>query len=108
MVTKQNMDPFSHIKPFSEIVHTNNSRFIVCGMFTKNYSEKANKFLDSINKFKLSNVIYEVPDIHSSISYLGKIDSQFNKPTFIGYLLNRYKKIFFMLMWIVYSKTILT
>ncbi len=86
------MDPFSHIKPFSEIVHTNNSRFIVCGMFTKNYSEKANKFLDSINKFKLSNVIYEVPDIHSSISYLGKIDSQFNKPTFIGYLLNRYKK----------------
>jgi len=83
--------------PFCELLITKEVRpnevdsFLVCGMFTSNYADKATKLEVSLSKFRMPYVLYKIPSIHSSISHYGSPSSPFNKPQFIMAMLNKYK-----------------
>ena len=84
------LNPFDNLQPAKEVLPNNVDRFLVCGMFTSNYAHKAHILEDSIKKFGLPYVLYEIPSIHSSISGSGKTNSEFNKPKFINFILRKY------------------
>jgi hypothetical protein len=65
--------------------------FLVCGIFTSNYANKALKLEASLNKFGMPYALYEIPSIHSSISHHGSASPPFNKPQFIMAMLDKYK-----------------
>jgi hypothetical protein len=66
--------------------------YVIGALFTAAYSEKAQRFAASCEKFGLPYVIHEVPTIHRSISSLGSDDLSYTKPNFIRHLLAAYKK----------------
>lgn len=85
--------PFSHI--FSECMEGEgiaNTPFVVAGMLTPGYAEKACKLTDSCRKFHLPHVLYEVPTVHHSISPKGCADLRFTKANFIHFVLEKFNK----------------
>jgi hypothetical protein len=84
------VNPYHELRPIKESPPDEVTSFVVCGMFTANYAEKARKLQDSLDNLSLSYVLYEIPSIHSSISRHGKVDSEFNKPRFIAEMMGRY------------------
>jgi len=83
--------PFSSV--FAErLVGLADAPFIVAGMLTTNYAEKAKRLVDSCRRFHLPHVIYEVPTVHNSISQKGSNDLRFTKANLIRFLLDKYDK----------------
>ena len=81
---------------YSKLVYENlNSNkidnYIVCSMFTRNYYKFFDRFKYSCLDFNLPVAIYEIPDIHYSISMSGSDDMRFSKHRFILSCLERYK-----------------
>jgi hypothetical protein len=75
--------------------------FIVCAFFTPKemrYYKFAQRLLTSCEKFGLQYSIYEIPDIHRSISLNGCDDLAFTKANFIAYNMSRFpdKNILFV------------
>jgi len=85
------VNPYQELQPIKESFPTELNSFMVCGMYTENYAEKALRLQNSLEKFGLSYALYRIPSIHSSISRHGKVDSTFNKPKFIANMMSRYK-----------------
>jgi hypothetical protein len=81
--------PFTSLRTISG---GGNKPFIVGAMFTTAYSEKAARLAASCEKFSLSYVLHEVPNVHSSISLGGSADLSFTKANFIHHLLKTHKK----------------
>ncbi|MES2473440.1 MAG: putative nucleotide-diphospho-sugar transferase [Pseudomonadota bacterium] len=57
--------------------------FVVCAMFTPGYEAKAQRLASSLNGFGLAHAIFQVPQIHRSISASGGDNLAFSKPRFI-------------------------
>ena len=85
------LNPFRDLLPAREAFSGEGDGFIACGMFTRNYADKALNLENSLNKFSLPYALYEIPSIHSSISHHGNTNSSFNKPKFIRAMLDKYK-----------------
>ena len=66
--------------------------FIVCAMFTPGYQAKAERLAASLEAFGLAHAIYEVPQIHRSITPGGVADPDFSKPRFISFALRHFRK----------------
>jgi hypothetical protein len=66
--------------------------FLVAGMLTAGYEDKAKRLVDSCRRFHLPYVIYEVPTVHRSISPKGSDDLRFTKANFIRFLLDTFDK----------------
>lgn len=66
--------------------------FIIGGMFTPAYADKAARLAASCEKFSLSYEVHEVPAVHSSISAQGSPDPSFTKANFIHHLLEKHRK----------------
>ena len=92
MNSNTNKDSFNSLYPKYEFLSKDKGDYIVCAMYTPNLKEKSLDFLKSVTGFKLSYSIYEIPHIHSSISYKGVIESLFHKPNFIRSMIKKYKK----------------
>jgi hypothetical protein len=84
-------NPYHDLLPAKEVLPNGVDSFLVCGMFTSNYANKALKLESSLNKFKMPYALYEIPSIHSSISHHGSASSPFNKSQFIMAMLDKYK-----------------
>ncbi len=69
-----------------------NAPFVVAGMMTAGYVDKAKRLIDSCMKFRLPHVFYEVPTVHRSISPKGSADLRFTKANFIYFLLEKLKR----------------
>lgn len=66
--------------------------FIVCAMFTRSHQAKAEKLAASLDAFGLTHAIFEVPQVHRSISAGGREDPTFSKPRFIRFALEKFGK----------------
>jgi hypothetical protein len=66
--------------------------FIVCAMFTSGYEAKAERLAASLNEFGLAHAIFEVPQIHRSITPVGGAELDFSKPRFIAFALRHFRK----------------
>jgi hypothetical protein len=66
--------------------------FLVAGMLTRNYEDKAKRLVDSCRRFHLSHIVYEVPTVHHSISQKGNDDLRFTKENLIRFLLDKFGK----------------
>jgi len=66
--------------------------FAVCAMFTPGYRGKAERLVASLNAFGLAHAIFEVPQVHRSISVRGGADLDFSKPCFIRFALEHFAK----------------
>jgi hypothetical protein len=66
--------------------------FVVCAMFTPGYRGKAERLAASLDAFSLAHAIFEVPQVHRSISARGGADLDFSKPRFIRFALGRFAK----------------
>jgi Nucleotide-diphospho-sugar transferase len=66
--------------------------FIVAAMFTPSYRPMAERLLASLTRFELAHALFEVPQVHRSISAKGEGDLSVSKPRFIRYLLERFQK----------------
>ena len=64
--------------------------FIVCAMFTPGYEAKAERLTSSLGG--LSHAIFNVPQVHRSISAGGGDDLDFSKPRFIAFALRHFRK----------------
>lgn len=85
--------PFSRV--FAERLEgegVTNKPFVVVGMLTANYAEKARRLVNSCRKFRLPHIIYEVPTVHHSISPKGSADPRLTKANFIQFLLEKLNK----------------
>jgi len=85
------LNPFRSHSAIHEINPKQGQNFIVCGMYTKEYFEMALRLKNSLERFNLPYGLFEIPTIHSSISYRGNSSSEFNKPKFISAMFERYK-----------------
>ena len=63
--------------------------FIVCAMFTPDYRHQAERLAASLDRFALAHAVFEVPQVHRSISPKGGEDIDFSKPRFIAAMLRR-------------------
>lgn len=63
--------------------------FVVCAMFTPgaDYYRFADRLVESCERFRLPYAIYEVPDVHTSISLRGTEDLSKTKANFIAHVL---------------------
>jgi len=68
------------------------SPFIVCAMFTASYRLKAERLAASLERLGLAHALFEMPQVHRSISGRGSDDVAFAKPRFIGDMLRRFGK----------------
>ncbi|MAF84212.1 MAG: hypothetical protein CL797_08930 [Chromatiales bacterium] len=66
--------------------------FLVSAMFTKDFSEYADRLAQSCGQHGLSYILYEVPTVHQSISLKGSTDPAYTKANFIHFLLETHKK----------------
>lgn len=66
--------------------------FIVCAMFTPGHRAKARRLAASLEALGLAHAIFEVPQIHRSISAGGGHDLTFSKPRFIRFALETFGK----------------
>ena len=66
--------------------------FIVCAMFTPDYRAKAERLAASLTAFGLQHALFEVPQVHRSISAAGGAELDFSKPRFLRFALERFDK----------------
>lgn len=66
--------------------------FMACAMFTPSYHRLAGRLVRSLDAFGLQYALFQVPDVHRSISAEGQGDLSVSKPRFIRFLLEEYKK----------------
>jgi hypothetical protein len=59
------------------------SNFIIVSAFTKSHEYLASRLENSIDKFNLNRVSFEIPEIHRSISPKGTLNSIYTKPNII-------------------------
>jgi hypothetical protein len=64
--------------------------FTVCAMFTPDYRDRAERLAGSLDRFALAHALFEVPQIHRSISPKGSETIDFSKPRFIAAMLRRF------------------
>lgn len=65
--------------------------FLVSAMFTEGYLEHADRLARSCEKHGLQYILYEVPEIHQSISPQGSANPSFTKANFIHFLLETHQ-----------------
>lgn len=87
---------FINTLDYSKLYHSSQSEnpqedFLVVSCFTKNYEHYAKEFLHSILDKRLPCVIYEIPEIHHSVSISGTEDMRFSKHNFIISCLRYFK-----------------
>jgi len=70
---------------------TMRSDFLVCSMYTKNYTDKAMRLANSLQTLKIDFQLYEVPCVHQSISPKGTSDLNYTKGNVILNLLAEHK-----------------
>jgi hypothetical protein len=66
--------------------------FIVCAMFTPDYRAKTERLAASLERFNLAHALFEVPQVHRSISLRGGDDLNASKPRFIAAMLRQFGK----------------
>lgn len=66
--------------------------FVVCAMFTRDYRGKAERLAASLDTLGLAHAIFEVPQVHRSISAAGGAELDFSKPRFLRFALERFGK----------------
>jgi hypothetical protein len=66
--------------------------FIVCAMFTPDYRPFAQRLLASLNRFSIAHALFEVAQVHCSISPRGGDNLNFSKPRFIAAMLRQFTK----------------
>jgi hypothetical protein len=66
--------------------------FTVCAMFTPDYRHQAERLAASLDRFSLGYGLFEVPQVHRSISAKGSDDLDFSKSRFIAAMLRRFNK----------------
>jgi hypothetical protein len=78
--------------PFSEWRkgRVGDAPFIVCAMFTSGFRHRAQRLAASLEKFGLAHSLFEVEEVHRSISVKGEGDLSVSKPRFIRFLLERF------------------
>jgi hypothetical protein len=78
--------------PYSVWREGGESAFIVSTMFTPAYRPMAERLQTSLARFGLAHALFEVPQVHRSISAKGEGDLSVSKPRFIRHLLERFEK----------------
>jgi hypothetical protein len=76
-----------------DISSVSQNTFVVCAFFTPNeirYYKFAQRLLTSCNEFSLPCCVYQIPEIHKSISLNGCDDLAFTKANFIAYNMARF------------------
>ena len=66
--------------------------FIICAMFTPDYRHQAERLAASLDQFALAYALFEVPQVHRSISHKGGENIDFSKPRFIAAMLRRFAR----------------
>ena len=66
--------------------------FVVCAMFTRGYRGKAERLAASLDAFGLAHAIFEVLQVHRSISAAGGAELDFSKPRFLRFAMERFGK----------------
>lgn len=66
--------------------------FIVCAMVTPGYRAKGERLAASLDALGLSYAIFDVPQVHRSISPAGGADLDFSKPRFLRFALTHFGK----------------
>jgi len=66
--------------------------FVVCAMFTRDYRGKAERLAASLDAFGLAHAVFEVSQVHRSISAAGGADLDFSKPRFLRFAVERFGK----------------
>jgi hypothetical protein len=61
-------------------------------MFTPSYHGLAKRLASSLEEFRLHHALFQVPDVHRSISAEGQGDLSVSKPRFTRFLLERFDK----------------
>jgi len=69
----------------------NDKNFIVVSFFTKSYKDKADKLINSLNKFNINYKIFEIPTIHYSKSNKGSDDINYCMPKLIMKALSSFR-----------------
>ena len=69
----------------------NDKNFIVVSFFTKNYKDKADKLINSLNKFNINYKVFEIPTIHYSKSNKGSDDINYCMPKLIMKALSNFR-----------------
>ena len=69
----------------------NDKNFIVVSFFTKSYKDKADKLINSLNKFNINYKIFEIPTIHYSKSNKGSDDINYCMPKLIMKALSNFR-----------------
>ena len=69
----------------------NDKNFIVVSFFTKNYKDKADKLINSLNKFNINYKVFEIPTIHYSKSNKGSDDINYCMPKLIMKALSSFR-----------------
>ena len=66
--------------------------FTVCAMFTPDYRHTAERLAASLDHLALAYALFEVPQVHRSISPKGGGELDFSKPRFIAAMLEQFAK----------------
>ena len=69
----------------------NDKNFIVVSFFTKSYKDKADKLINSLNKFNINYKVFEIPTIHYSKSNKGSDDINYCMPKLIMKALSNFR-----------------
>ena len=69
----------------------NDKNFIVVSFFTKSYKDKADKLINSLNKFNINYKVFEIPTIHYSKSNKGSDDINYCMPKLIMKTLSSFR-----------------
>ena len=69
----------------------NDKNFIVVSFFTKSYKDKADKLINSLNKFNINYKVFEIPTIHYSKSNKGSDDINYCMPKLIMKALSSFR-----------------
>lgn len=77
---------------FSSLDARGNQGYLVAAMYTPAYTDKAARLAASLRSLGLAHALFEVPQVHRSISTSGSDDPAFAKPAFIRALLDRYQQ----------------
>jgi hypothetical protein len=83
---------FSGTLEFAALSPLESQGFLVAAMYTPGYRAQASRLEASLRSLGLAHVLFEVPQVHRSISRLGGADPVFTKSAFIRYLLDRYQR----------------
>lgn len=88
--------PFEHKIYKESLSSKHQTNFIICSMFTSDppkLSIYANRLIQSCEQFQLPYIIYEIPQVHQSISLKGTDHVAFTKANIIFSTLNRYPRL---------------